>query len=83
MTEPRVVLLDEPFAAIDVAARGEIRTVTATRLDAIGAITVLVTHDVSDAESLTDWAISVVAGRVDAEGSPRDVGAVAPVQSID
>ena len=83
VTEPRIVLLDEPFAAIDAAARAEIRSVTARRLDAIGAVTVLVTHDVGDAESLTDRAINLAQGRVVAAGTPAAVNAVVKAGSGD
>ena len=71
VTEPRVALLDEPFTAIDVTARPAVRTYAMTRLAECGATTLLVTHDVDEAEAVTDQALELVDGRVARVGAPR------------
>jgi molybdate transport system ATP-binding protein len=54
VTEPAVLLLDEPLAAVDLTARGQVRTELRRHLDAVEGITLLVTHDPLDAETLAD-----------------------------
>lgn len=71
VTEPRIALLDEPFTAIDVTARPAVRTYAMKRLAECGATTLLVTHDVDEAESVTDQALELVDGRVARVGAPR------------
>ena len=71
VTEPRVALLDEPFTAIDVNARPAVRRHAMNRLAECGATTLLVTHDVHEAESVTDQALELVDGRVARVGAPR------------
>ncbi len=71
VTEPRLALLDEPFTAIDVVARPAVRTYAMNRLAECGATTLLVTHDLEEAESVTDQALELVDGRVARAGAPR------------
>ena len=72
-TEPRVLLLDEPFTALDPATRGDIRAMLAARLPAAGVTTVMVTHDIVDAAALAARLIVLEHGRVTQEGPVRDV----------
>lgn len=72
-TEPRVLLLDEPFTALDPATRGDIRAMLAARLPAAGVTTVMVTHDVVDAAALAARLIVLDHGRVTQDGSVREV----------
>ncbi len=51
LSAPSAVLLDEPFAKLDSALRGEMRTLVFDRLRAAGLPAVLVTHDAADAEA--------------------------------
>ena len=51
LSEPRAVLLDEPFSKLDAALRQEMRSLVFGRLRDAGLPEVLVTHDVADAEA--------------------------------
>jgi len=62
--EPQVVLLDEPFAALDASLRAEIREDVRTVLLATGATGVLVTHDQEEALSIADEVAVMRKGRV-------------------
>jgi iron(III) transport system ATP-binding protein len=53
---PRLMLLDEPFLALDAALRVSTRKATAALLDAAGVTTILVTHDQGEALSFADQA---------------------------
>lgn len=72
-TEPEVLLLDEPFSALDQPARETIIEDLASVLDETGAATVLVTHDRSEAVRLADRVAVLLGGRI------RQVGPVAEV----
>jgi iron(III) transport system ATP-binding protein len=71
--EPRVVLLDEPFANLDAALRTRIRLEVAAILRAAGATAVLVTHDQEEALSLADRVAVLNAGRLAQVGRPDEV----------
>lgn len=64
VTDPQVLLLDEPLAAIDPAARGRIRDDLGARLDGFGGVTVVVSHDHADIRALASRALVLDAGRV-------------------
>ena len=51
LSEPHALLLDEPFAKLDLALRNEIRAFVFERVRAAGLPTLLVTHDAADAEA--------------------------------
>ena len=70
---PRVLLLDEPLAALDAGTRMSVRTDLRHHLDAFDGATVLVTHDPLDALVLADHLVVVEDGRVVQSGSPADV----------
>jgi sulfate transport system ATP-binding protein len=71
--EPRVLLLDEPFGALDARVRQELR-VWLRRLHAdAGVTTVLVTHDREDAFEVADRVAVMNAGRLEQVGKPVDV----------
>ena len=69
-TEPDVLLLDEPLAALDVGTRAEVRRDLAGHLRGLDGPTVLVTHDPIDALALADRVIVVEHGRVTQAGHP-------------
>lgn len=71
--EPELVLLDEPFSALDAQLRVELREEVRDLLRATGATTLLVTHDQAEALSLSDHLVVMRAGRVVAAGEPRTV----------
>ena len=75
---PSLVLLDEPFAALDAQLRLDTGNAVARALRATGATAVLVTHDQTEALSLADAVAVMRAGRIAQVGAPADVYA-APV----
>jgi iron(III) transport system ATP-binding protein len=72
-TDPAVVLLDEPFAALDAGLRVALREEVAGILRTAGASALLVTHDQDEALSLADRVVIVRAGRIAQVGPPEDV----------
>ncbi|SEG24460.1 iron(III) transport system ATP-binding protein [Thermomonospora echinospora] len=71
--EPALVLLDEPFNALDSALRAGVRADVRAALRATGATALLVTHDQQEALSTADLVAVVREGRVAQCGSPQDV----------
>ncbi|WP_114905694.1 ABC transporter ATP-binding protein [Ornithinimicrobium murale] len=72
-TRPRLVLLDEPLAALDAATRLEVRADLARHLREFGGSAVLVTHDPLDAMVIADRIIVLEQGRVVQDGAPAEV----------
>lgn len=70
---PAVILLDEPFSAIDAASRSAIIDDVRVQLDATGTTAVLVTHDLNEALALGDRIGVLLAGRLVQIGRPLDV----------
>lgn len=64
ITEPDMLLLDEPLSALDAIARRKLRGFLAERLGALGRPTIVVTHDVRDARALGADIVFLEAGRV-------------------
>jgi len=71
--EPRVVLLDEPFSALDAGLREGTRRAVAAALAAAGATAILVTHDQDEALSLGTQIAIMRGGRLAQVGSPADL----------
>lgn len=71
--EPAIVLLDEPFAALDPMLRSALRTEVAELLNGQGATALLVTHDQEEALSLSDHIAVMMGGRMLQWGTPVDV----------
>ncbi|MGW4303530.1 ABC transporter ATP-binding protein [Streptomyces sp. NPDC004646] len=72
-TRPRLLLLDEPLAALDARTRLEVRSQLRRHLAEFEAVAVLVTHDPLDAMVLADRLVVVEHGRVVQEGSPTEI----------
>ncbi|MET9392888.1 ABC transporter ATP-binding protein [Streptomyces sp. NPDC006624] len=72
-TRPRLLLLDEPLAALDARTRLEVRARLRRHLADFEAVAVLVTHDPLDAMVLADRLVVVEHGRVVQEGVPSDI----------
>ncbi|MEE1772480.1 ABC transporter ATP-binding protein [Streptomyces sp. JV185] len=72
-TRPRLLLLDEPLAALDARTRLEVRTQLRRHLAEFEAVAVLVTHDPLDAMVLADRLVVVEHGEVVQEGGPSDI----------
>ena len=67
-TDPRLVLLDEPMAALDASVAPSVRALLRERLRGEGRTAVLVTHDPIDALSLADTLVVLSGGRVVEQG---------------
>lgn len=72
---PSLLLLDEPFAGLDVGVATALRIELASHLASYAGITLLVTHDAIDALTLADTVLVVDEGRVAQSGTPQDVAA--------
>jgi molybdate transport system ATP-binding protein len=73
VSRPRLLLLDEPLAAVDVSARAGLRREIARELREAPGTRVLVTHDPVDAMALADRLVILEAGRIVQDGTPADV----------
>lgn len=71
--EPRLLLLDEPLAALDATTRPRVRAELRRHLAGFDGVTVLVTHDPLDAMALADQLVVVEAGRLVQQGPPEQV----------
>jgi sulfate transport system ATP-binding protein len=69
--EPKVLLLDEPFGALDAKVRGELRSWLRRLHDEVHVTTVLVTHDQEEAMEVADRIAVLNHGRVEQVGEPR------------
>jgi len=74
-TEPSLLLLDEPLAALDAGTRGEVRRDLRRQLAATPGMRLLVTHDPVDAYALADRVVVLDAGKVVQTGTLADVTA--------
>ncbi|MGE2836766.1 sulfate/molybdate ABC transporter ATP-binding protein [Mycobacterium sp. SMC-4] len=72
-TEPALLLLDEPMAALDVTAAPSLRRLLRTVLRDARRTAIVVTHDVIDALAIADTAIVIEAGRIVEHGPVRQV----------
>ena len=71
--EPKVLLLDEPFGALDAQVRKELRTWLRRLHDEVHVTTVFVTHDQEEAMEVADEIVVINDGRVEQIGSPGDL----------
>ncbi len=71
--EPRVLLLDEPFGALDAKVRKELRRWLRRLHDELGMTTVFVTHDQEEALELSDRVVVMGQGRIEQIGTPEEV----------
>jgi len=91
--EPKVLLLDEPFGALDAKVRADLRTWLRRLHDEVHVTTVLVTHDQEEAMEITDRIAVMQAGRIEQVGGPRELydkpanpfvmGFLGPVSQLD
>ena len=72
-TEPRMLLLDEPFGALDAQVRKELRAGLRDIHDATGLTTIFVTHDQDEALTLADRVVVMSMGRIEQVGSPAEI----------
>jgi sulfate transport system ATP-binding protein len=71
--EPAVLLLDEPFGALDANVRQELREWLRRLHDEVHVTTVIVTHDQEEAMAISDRIVVLDRGRVQQAGQPREV----------
>ena len=73
--EPRMLLLDEPFGALDAKVRKELRQGLRDIHDETGLTSVFVTHDQDEAMALADLVVVMSMGRIEQIGKPADIRA--------
>ncbi|MDI9895541.1 sulfate ABC transporter ATP-binding protein [Rhodococcus sp. IEGM 1381] len=71
--DPQVLLLDEPFGALDAKVRADLRTWLRRLHDEVHVTTVLVTHDQEEALDVADRIAVLNKGRIEQVGSPEDL----------
>ncbi len=71
--EPRMLLLDEPFGALDARVRKELRSGLREVHDQTGLTTVFVTHDQEEAMELADLVVVMSMGRIEQIGTPHEI----------
>ena len=70
---PQVLLLDEPFAAIDAKVRTELRTWLKEMVTKLGITSIFVTHDQDEAVEVADEIIITNHGRIEQMGTPMEI----------
>lgn len=70
---PDVLVLDEPFSALDAGLRTELRAEVREVLRSVGTTTILVTHDQEEALSISDEVALMITGRIVQRGNPQDL----------
>ncbi len=71
--EPKVLLLDEPFGALDAKVRKELRRWLRRLHDEVHVTSVFVTHDQDEAMEVADRVVVMNKGRIEQDGAPDDV----------
>jgi sulfate transport system ATP-binding protein len=71
--EPEVLLLDEPFGALDAQVRKELRTWLRRLHDEVHVTTAFVTHDQEEAMDVADTIVVIAKGRIEQAGSPDEL----------
>jgi len=71
--QPRVLLLDEPFGALDATVRKELRAWLRRLHDEVHVTTVFVTHDQEEAMEVAEQIVVLNHGKIEQVGSPRDL----------
>jgi sulfate transport system ATP-binding protein len=71
--QPKVLLLDEPFGALDAQVRGELREWLRRLHEEIHVTTIFVTHDQGEAMEVAEQIVVMNAGRIEQAGTPREL----------
>jgi phospholipid/cholesterol/gamma-HCH transport system ATP-binding protein len=71
--DPMLVLYDEPFAGLDPIALAQIGKLIRTLNDALGATSIVVSHDVNECMQIVDYLYFVSEGRIVGEGTPAEI----------
>ena len=72
-TKPRLLLLDEPFGALDAKVRKELRTSLKDIQREIGITSIMVTHDQEEAQAISDKIVIMNHGKVEQIGTPSEL----------
>ena len=70
---PKLLLLDEPFAAIDAKVRRELRTWLREMIERVGITSIFVTHDQEEAMEVADTIIITNQGSIEQMGTPEEI----------
>lgn len=70
---PHLLLLDEPFAAIDAKVRHELRSWLRSMIDQVGVTSIFVTHDQEEAIEVADEIVVTNKGKIEQKGSPFEI----------
>jgi phospholipid/cholesterol/gamma-HCH transport system ATP-binding protein len=73
--DPMLVMYDEPFAGLDPISMSVVGTLIRRLNDALGATSIIVTHDVVESLQIVDYLYFVAEGRVVGEGTPDQIRA--------
>jgi phospholipid/cholesterol/gamma-HCH transport system ATP-binding protein len=73
--DPELILYDEPFAGLDPISLGVTANLIRSLTQALGATSVLVTHDVAESLAIADYVYFVASGKIAAEGTPDALAA--------
>ena len=71
--DPMLILYDEPFTGLDPISLGVISNLIRRLNDALGATSIVVTHDVQEALDLVDYVYYVSGGKIVAQGTPEEM----------
>ena len=71
--QPKLLLLDEPFGALDATVRKELRTWLRHMHDEVNVTTIFVTHDQEEALDVAEQIVVMNAGRIEQTGKPREL----------
>jgi phospholipid/cholesterol/gamma-HCH transport system ATP-binding protein len=72
--DPMLIMYDEPFTGLDPISVGIIGNLIRRLNDALGATSIVVTHDVQESMKIVDYIYFLSGGKVVAKGTPREVG---------
>lgn len=73
--DPELIFYDEPFAGLDPISLGITANLIRTLNDALGATSVIITHDIHESFAISNYVIVIANGSVLAEGTPEEIRA--------
>jgi phospholipid/cholesterol/gamma-HCH transport system ATP-binding protein len=71
--DPALIMYDEPFTGLDPISLGVIGQLIRRLNDALGATSIMVTHDIQESLAIVDYIYFIADGRVVAEGAPEEI----------
>ena len=73
--DPELIMYDEPFAGLDPISLGVTANLIRRLNDALGASSIIVTHDVEESLAIVDYVYFLAEGKIVAEGTPNEIRA--------